>query len=59
MEKKGEVLQQFSQRNGKLCLVISTTAFGMGVDCPDIGRGMGVDCPDIGGVLHWGDASNT
>ena len=33
-EKKDEVLASFSQKDGKLRLVIATTAFGMGVDCP-------------------------
>ena len=41
--KKDEVLSYFSQKNGKLHLVIATTAFGMGVDCPDIHR-----------IIHWG-----
>ena len=41
--KKEEVLASFSQKGGNLRLVIATTAFGMGVDCPDIHR-----------ILHWG-----
>ena len=41
-EKKDEVLHSFSFVNGKLRLVIATTAFGMGVDCQDITR-----------VIHW------
>ena len=42
-DKKDEVLTSFSQRCGKLCLVIATTAFGMSVDCPDIRK-----------IIHWG-----
>lgn len=42
-EKKEEVLELFTRANGQLRLVIATTAFGMGVDCPDIRR-----------VIHWG-----
>ena len=41
-EKKEEVLHSFSIVNGKLRVVIATTAFGMGVDCQDIAR-----------VMHW------
>ena len=33
----------FSKVNGKIRLVIATTAYGMGVDCPDIRR-----------IIHWG-----
>lgn len=47
-EKKDDVLHLFSVINGKLRLVIATTAFGMGVDCPDIRR-----------VIHWGIPSTT
>ena len=39
-EKKEEVLRLF---NGKLRIVIATTAFGLGIDCPDIRR-----------IIHWG-----
>ena len=42
-EKKDEVLASFSQKKGTLRVVIATTAFGMGVDCPDIYR-----------IIHWG-----
>ena len=42
-DKKAEVLDVFSKVNGKLRLVIATTAYGMGVDCPDIKR-----------IIHWG-----
>ena len=43
VNKKEEVLHSFSSLNGKLRLVIATTAFGMGIDCPDIRR-----------IFHWG-----
>ena len=42
-QKKDEVLQSFSVIDGVLRLVIATTAFGMGIDCPDIRR-----------IVHWG-----
>ena len=41
--KKEEVMASFSERNGALRLVIATTAFGMGVDIPDIRQ-----------IIHWG-----
>ena len=37
-----EVLHSFSVVKGKFCLVIATTAFGMGVNCQDITQ-----------VIHW------
>ena len=43
IEKKEEVLQSFCVCGRKLCLVIATTAFGLGIDCPDIRR-----------IIHWG-----
>ena len=33
----------FKRTDSKLCFVIATTAFGMGVDCPNIRR-----------IIHWG-----
>jgi len=42
-EKKEEVLESFAKSGGKLHLIIATTAFGMGIDCPDIRR-----------IVHWG-----
>lgn len=45
-EKKDEVLHSFSAVEGKLRLIIATTAFGMGVDCQDVTR-----------VIHWGAPS--
>ena len=46
LEKKTEVLESFSKVNGKIRLVVATTAYGMGVDCPDIRR-----------IIHWGSPS--
>ena len=42
-DKKEQVLQSFSEKDGVLRLIIATTAFGMGIDCPDIRR-----------IIHWG-----
>ena len=42
-DKKAEVLDVFSKVNRKFRLVIATTAYGMGVDCPTIKR-----------IIHWG-----
>ncbi len=42
VSKKEEVLETFKETNSKLCLVIATTAFGMGIDCPNIRR-----------IIHW------
>ena len=41
-DKKAEVLDIFSKVNGKICLIIATTAYMMGIDCPDIRR-----------IIHW------
>ena len=40
---KEKVIHSFCSMNSKLCLLIATTAFGLGIDCPDIRR-----------VYHWG-----
>ena len=45
-EKKCQVMESFSSANAKLRLIVATTAFGMGVDCPDILR-----------IIHWGAPS--
>lgn len=47
VEKKDEILKSFCILEGKLLLLISTTAFGMGVDIPNIRR-----------IIHWGLASS-
>ena len=46
-QKKEEVVHSFSEVDGTLRIVIATTAFGMGIDCPDI------RC-----IIHWGVPSN-
>lgn len=43
MEMKEGILKTFSEVGGKLCVVIATTAFGIGIDCSDIER-----------IIHWG-----
>ena len=42
-DKKEEVMASFSKISGSLCLVLATTAFGMGVDISDIQQ-----------IIHWG-----
>ena len=42
-EKREHVLSSFTKPDSKLRLVIATTVFGLGIDCPDIRR-----------IMHWG-----
>ena len=37
-EKMEQVLQSFAKSEGKLHLIVATTAFGMGMTCPDVSR---------------------
>ena len=46
-EKKEQVLSSFTASASKLRIVIATSAFGLGVDIPDIRR-----------VMHWGLPTN-
>ena len=46
-EMKGTILKFFATDRSTLRVVICTTAFGMGVDCPDIWK-----------VIHWGPPHN-
>ena len=46
-EKREQVLSSFTKVDSKLRLVIATTAFGLGIDCPDIRR-----------IMHWGIPTN-
>jgi len=45
--KKEAVIKSFSTIDGTLRVLIATTAFGMGLDCPDIRQ-----------VIHWGLPTN-
>ena len=40
---KEEILQEFVKCDTSLRIIVATTAFGMGIDCPDIAQ-----------VIHWG-----
>ena len=46
-EKKDEIIRSFTCTNGSLRLIIATTTFGMGIDCPDIHQ-----------IFHWGIPSS-
>lgn len=43
---KERIIKSFCSVRSKLRVIIATTAFGMGIDCPDIHR-----------VIHWGPPS--
>ena len=47
VSKKEDVLNSFTSVDSTLRLVIATTAFGMGIDCPDIRT-----------IIHWGMPSS-
>ena len=44
-DMKTKVLKEFYRSDTKLRLVIATSAFGLGVDCPDIGRVINFGAP--------------
>ena len=44
-DMKAKVLKEFCRSDTKLRLVIATSAFGLGVDCPDIGRVINFGAP--------------
>ena len=46
-EKREDIIKILTSSGSILRLIIATTAFGMGIDCPDIVR-----------VIHWGLPSN-
>lgn len=45
--KKEQVMSSFMSKDSRLRLLIATSAFGLGIDCPDIRR-----------VFHWGLPTN-
>ena len=44
---KDAILNSFKKENGKVRILISTVAFGMGIDCASVRR-----------VIHWGPPAN-
>ena len=46
-KKKEQIIESFKVTNSILRLIIATSAFGMGVDCPNIRR-----------IYHWGSPSD-
>lgn len=46
-EKREDITKLFTSPDSNLRLIIATTAFGMGIDCPNIAR-----------IIHWGLPSN-
>ena len=45
-EMREALLKEFCKSGSRLRLLIATTAFGMGVDCPDIARVINWGCPN-------------
>ena len=43
MYRKEEIVTHFTKPDGKLCIVIATIAFDMGLDCPNVRQ-----------LFHWG-----
>lgn len=46
-EMKEKIIESFCCSDSKLRVIIATTAFGLGIDCPDIRK-----------VIHWGPPSD-
>lgn len=44
---KKQILESFCNPNGKLRVVVSTVAFGMGLDCPNVRK-----------IIHWGPSAD-
>jgi len=45
-EMREAIINEYCQENSKLQVIIATSAFGLGIDCPDIMR-----------VINWGSPS--
>ena len=45
--KRTEIVKSFCERDGAVRIVIASTSFGMGVDCPNIRK-----------IIHWGPPEN-
>ena len=45
--KRTVIVKSFCERDGAVCIVIASTSFGMGVDCPNIRI-----------IIHWGPPEN-
>lgn len=44
---KGKIISTFTQQGGVLHIVITTSAFSMGLYCPDVHK-----------IIHWGPSSD-
>ena len=55
-DKTEQILKYFTEVDGKLRLVIATTAFGMDIDCPDV-QSLALGNPENGRARKDGDLS--